>query len=292
MRLILILAVLFATYSMPSKASEDTLRMVQCESCSTMGALKNAAIARGDGAWVVFSIGNGVIARYTVHYEPELGRNIVALGTVPPAMEDAFALMMNADERIPHILSGGQQTVVGNINVIGTGHNPVEISLNGEHDDAYGNFIADAQSCLSIVSCANQINPALGDLAGAESLLNGFGISIFGNGGNINWENLPPGFKIWLCDQNRDCALLEYDKENNRWEYKETRGEGGQGARYPRYGESLQYRFGNSGEASLFERGLEGGGMSVHGTWSIRTVLVCVSAGGGQASCEFVTVAQ
>src|SRR5690606_36661497 len=98
-----------------------------------------------------------------------------------------------------------------------------------------------ARSCLSSVGCANSLNPALGRLGHADQKLTEAGISLRGGGLNISWENLPPGVDLWFCDGNNDCALMTYNSDNGKWEYVESRAEGGNGKRYPKYGESLNY---------------------------------------------------
>ena len=259
-----------------------------------MAALKNAAISNGEGEWIVFSIRNGVVARYTVFYEAELHKYFAPIGTVPSEIEDAFSLMLDADALRPNIFSGAQQTIIGNIDVLGGGpHNPVSISVNGEQDSSYGSFIYYAQSCLSSAGCASRIDPALGKIAGADSILNGFGISIQGYGGNVDWENLPPGFNLWLCNKSHDCALLVFNKQTGQWEYKESRAEDGLGKRYPKYNETINYNsFSNSGEANNFQNSLRAGGIVISGTWIIGRALACVSAGGGQEVCHWVTTIQ
>lgn len=288
-----ICALILMASSFSARAQLFPLKMVQCESCSNTGQLKAVATSKGDGAWAIFSISHDIIGRYTVSYEPELHRYVVATGTVPPEMMDAFQLMRHANQLRPTMFSGATQVIVTDINNIGGGkHNPVEISLNGEQDDAYGGFMFNLQSCLSSAACATRLDPALGDFVDADWLLTGLGIDINGNGGSMQWENLPPGFQIWLCDDNDDCALVEFNHETNKWEYKETRGERGQGKRYPRYNETVNYKFNNSGEAGLFQRGLTQGGATVHGVWEVQAVLACTSAGGGIEVCEYVTVIQ
>lgn len=285
------LLILLLLAALPRIAHAEQLKMLQCENCSTVSTLKNTAKARGPGYWSVFSIKNKVIMSFGVEYEPSIGRNITFHINTPVPVENAFALMLEADEIRPHIFTSGQQTIYGSIDVLGGGpHNPVTVSLNGEHDSAYGSFIHYARSCLSSPSCASEFDPAVGKVAGANNLLNGFGINIYSGGGNISWENLPPGFQLWLCDENDDCALMEYDKDKNQWEYKETRAERGLGKRYPKYeDEELNYVFGNSGEAGIFQRGLTGGGAAVTGVWKLKTVLACVTANGIKI-CHYETV--
>jgi len=254
-----------------------------------VAGLKGTATSSGVGDWAVFSLKNRIIARYLVEYDAEFDVLRTYPMKVPDSMDDAFALMLEVEQDIPHFFSSGQQSIRGDIDVLGGGpHDPVAVSLNGEHDSAYGSFIYYAQSCLSNVGCASSLSPAVGKLVHADQKLNGLGVSLFGNGVNINWENLPPGVKLWLCDDSNNCALLVYNKDNGMWEYVETRADGGLGKRYPKYNESLNYRFGNSVDAGYFARGLRDGGASIEGTWTLKTVLACTSSG-GVTHCEFIT---
>lgn len=276
-------------FMMSSQAQGAQIKMVQCEACSSVAGLKGTATGSGVGDWAVFSIENGIIARYLVEYDAEFDVLRTWPMTVPRPIEDGFALMLEVDAEKPRFFSSGQQDFQVDINKLGGGpHSPVAISLNGEHDSAYGSFINYARSCLSSVGCANSLNPALGRLVHADQKLTEAGISLRGGGLNISWENLPPGIDLWFCDGNGDCALMTYNSDNGKWEYVETRAEGGNGKRYPKYGDSLNYRFRNSGEAGIFNRGLRDGGASVVGTWTLRTVLACVDTG-GVMRCEYIT---
>lgn len=279
----LVIALLFCVWSLPA-AAQGTSKMVQCEACVNATQMKNAAIAQGPGRHYVFSLANEIVMSVVVVYEQELNRYMAFAGSAGPDMEQAFALMLDANDLRPHIFVG-QQTIKGDINALGGGaHNPVEISLNGEHDDAYGSFIYHASSCLYSMGCASDIDPALGKLAEAEKKLNSIGFSIQGTGGDISWENLPPKFKLWLCDSNNDCALLQYD--DGEWKYVESRAGGGLGKRYPKYGENLNYNFGDSGEAAVFTRGLRGGGAIVGGTFAGGAILMCTSTPAA-IKCEY-----
>ena len=290
MKLISAFAILLAMFSMaPRQAHAQQIKMLQCEDCSSLNVMKGTATARGPGDWVVFSLKHELITRYKVEYDGEFDRLWTWPMMTPASVEDAFALMLEVDAEKPRFFSSGQQDFQVDINKLGGGpHNPVSISLNGEHDSAYGSFISHARSCLSSVGCANSLDSTLGKLVHADQKLNGAGISIMGVGGNISWENLPPGVDLWLCDSNNDCALLTYDKDTGKWEYVETRAEGGNGKRYPKYGESLNYRFNGSDEVGIFNRGLRDGGATVTGTWTLKTVLACVDTG-GIMRCEYIT---
>lgn len=280
------IALLLTAFSLPVSAQAGA-QMIQCEACSTTTQMKSVAMQRGDGQYYVFSLKNSVVMRFQIQYDHETSSYRVWSPPPGPTMEEAFALMLDANELKPGIFAG-QQTLSGSITKLGGGpHDPVKISLNGEHDSAYGSFIYYVGTCLSSQGCTSQINPALGKIVGAESLLNSIGFSILGTGGNMSWESLPPSFKLWLCNSNNDCALLQY--KNGDWTYIESRAEGGAGKRYPKYGESLNYKFANSGEAGIFDRGLRNGGAQVRGTYQTHTYLACVSAG-GSTTCEYVTV--
>lgn len=281
--------VLLATLLLPSEANAAR-PMIQCEACSTYGQMKSVAIQRGEGEYFVFSLTNGLVLRFIVEYDRETQMYFVRSPVPGSTMEEAFALMLDANQLKPGIFKG-QQTIIGDIGKLTGGpHDPVGISLNGTHDSAYGSFIYFAKSCLSSTGCAKSINPALGKISGAEFLLNSIGISILNNAplsGNINWQSVPPSFELWLCNENSDCALLKF--ENNEWKYVESRAQRGLGKRYPKYGESLNYKFNSSGEAGIFDRGLRNGGAHVSGGYSsTKTVLACASSGGA-TYCEYVT---
>lgn len=225
--------------------------------------------------------------RFTVLYEHETRSYLALPAAVNENVRAAFSYMTAAYGVRPASLSGAQ-TVTGDISKIGGGtRDPVAVSARGQHDSAYGNFIYNARNCLSTYSCASRIDSALAELVEAEKRLTGVGLSLFGAGGNINWENTPPNYDVWLCNANRDCALVRYDKDSG-WKYVESRAEGGRGKRYPKYGEELNYVFSNSGEASLFERGLRGARVDVLGQFvsSTRTVLACTTVSGVQR-CEW-----
>lgn len=273
-------------YGTPAHAAN---KMIECNACSTAEHMRLVAIDHGNGEHYVFSLRHQLILAVSVWYDHELRRHFAFTHAPGAPMEQAFALMLDANEIKPGILAG-QQVIRGDISNIGGGsHDPVKISLNGEHGSAYGSFINFAHQCLGSQTCATGIDSALGKIAGAESVLNGLGFSILGSGGNVSWEGLPPHFKLWLCNSNNDCALLQYNNERG-WHYVESRSEGGYGNRYPRYGERLSYDFDNSGEAGMFERGLRGGGAHVSGQYnSTRTVLACVITDGSK-SCEYVTI--
>lgn len=279
----------FVMFFMASSQAQDAqIKMIQCEACSSEAGLKRAATGSGVGDWVVFSVENGIIARYLVEYDAGLDVPGTWSRTVPGSIEDGFALMLEVEAEKPRFFVSGHQDFRVDINKLGGGpHSSAAISLNGEHDSAYGSFIGHARSCLSSVGCASSLNPALGKLVGAEQKLNKAGISLSGGGLNIAWENLPPGVDLRFCDGNDDCALVTYDPDDRKWEYVESRAEGGTGKRYPRYGESLNYRFKDSGEADIFNRGLKDGGASVTGTWTSGTVLACADTG-GVMRCEYI----
>jgi hypothetical protein len=261
--------------------------MIQCEACSSLNQMKAVAVERGQGEYFVFSLSHGLVLRFIIEYDYETQGYFVRSPQPGATMEEAFALMLDANALVPGIFAG-QQVLTGEINRIGGGdHDPVAISIGGTHDDAYGRFIYDAKVCLGAQACAASVNAALGKIVGADRVLNGIGLSIRGTGGNISWENPPPNYELWLCNDNNDCALLKY--ENNDWKYIESRAEGGRGKRYPKYGESLNYNFANSGEAGVFTRGLRDAGAHVSGGYSTTTFLAC-SSSGGTMYCEYVTV--
>lgn len=287
---LLLLSAMFWSGSAP--ASQRITGLVQCEECASIDqmrprAIGQAALGSGGGRYAVFSLKHGIVQLFDARYLPE--RNQIFANPLPPNdhLEEAFAHMLNAYERRSGALTG-QQVFRGRIDDLPGGeHDPVEISLNGEHDDAYGSFIYDVKSCFYSAACTARIHPELADLVGANSRLSQIGITFFGTGGNLAWENLPPTAEIWLCNDNRDCARVAL--VDGRWEYLETRAEDGQGKRYPTYRESATYRFANSGEAGIFRRGLVGGGARVLGSWNLMTVLACTTVA-HRKTCEYVTI--
>lgn len=275
-----------------AKAQSAPNQMIQCEECSTLDQMKPKAIGAaalngGSVRTVVFSLKHGILQTFEAMYIPQ--QNWIWANPIAnrDEVEEAFAHMLNAYQLYSGIFIS-QQTIRGRIDDISNRtHDPVTISLNGEHDSAYGSFIYDVKSCMSSHVCAGNISPQLGELIGAERRLNSIGVTLFGSGGSVAWENLPPNIEIWLCNDNNDCALIEY--QDGRWEYVESRAEGGRGKRYPKYGEDVNYTFVNSGEAGIFRRGLENGGARVLGHWNLMTVLACTTAGGVKV-CEYVTI--
>src|SRR3546814_17045089 len=117
-------------------------------------------------------------------------------------MQDAFALMLEVDAEVPGFFSSGRQVFHAEIDRIGgEPQDPVAVSLNGEHDSAYGGFIHYARSCLFAVACADSLNPTLGKLVHAGEKLRAVGAG-------IDWQNIEPGVDLWLCNDNNDCALV------------------------------------------------------------------------------------
>lgn len=265
--------------------AQTSSQMIQCESCSSSSQMEQVARPNGEGRYYVFSLQNELIVRVDVQYDHELHQHLVYTRPAGATMESAFSHMVEANEAKPNIFVGSQAIKVDISRLGGGPHDPVKISVNGEHDSAYGAFIHYADSCLDSSACAASLHPALDNLTTAERILNGVGLSL--TGANFSWENLPPNFKLWLCNANQDCALIRY--ENREWKYIESRAGGGLGKRYPKYGENLNYQFNGLGEASAFNHGLRSAGIPVRGTYQTRTILACVSTG-GSLSCEYVTV--
>jgi hypothetical protein len=289
----LLVAVLFGIASLICfDASAQQIRMVQCESCATNANFKSVAIAKGPGTWSVFSITNRLIVTFGVEYEPELGRNIAWNTTTPSQIETGFALMLEANSKVPGMLTAnGQRTLIVDINKLGGGpHDPVSISLGGEQSAQYGAFIREIDYCFPNDSCTDRLSPALTDLLNANESLTQLAINIF-SAGSISWQTVPDGFKLWLCEfENGDCALVEYDSNTKKWKYVESRSNFGKGARYPKYGETTEYSFTTPSDALYFEAGLKDAGASIFGSWTIKSVLACVSTG-GVTSCRWFVVA-
>lgn len=247
-----------------------------------------AAPGRGQFTGHIFSLKHRLIQKVLVAYNvPNPGQRASQLLQNNPAVEDGFAAMLNAYQ-IDSRTFIAQQTYRGRIDDLPTkGHDPVRISADGSHSSAYGRFMNDVNQCFSNASCASKISSILSHKTQAERRLNSVGLSILGFGGNIGWENAPPMTQVWLCNGNNDCALLEYD--GTRWNYIESRSEGGRGSRYPKYDEELNYNLPDPVEAGSMERGLINAGFSVSGRWSVRGILGCSTAGGVK-SCQWIMV--
>lgn len=280
----LLAALLLGAWTLPAQAQA---RYIQCEDCVPM-QMRNTAAARGHagGSFYVFSLKKKVMLRYWVEYDHRDSMRWIATPIEPEdAALDMFAHMLNAYELKSNVFIG-QQVYRGRIDDIGGGpHDPVGITLRPRSDDGYVRFINHMTSCLGSATCTRRISPALAELNLGQKKALSLNISLFKLGSfDFSWEDAPPQPTVYLCNENQDCAVLEY--ENDRWVYVESRAEGGNGKVYPRLPEPEMYRFGNSGEAGIINRGLRGGGASIIGSWSPTKRLACTSVGDNYR-CEY-----
>ncbi|MEN5062382.1 hypothetical protein [Luteimonas sp. TWI1416] len=284
--------ILASAFAVPQVAAgeaevDPNARMHQCEDCHTLDQVRGVgmSLARmrcGVAETHVFSLKHRFIQRVQAGAGGYCGPTpnpYVGFPENDPAIEEAFAYMLEAEGHTPQIFRM-QQVIIGDIGGIGGLHNPVEVAVGGRHGQAYGGFQQAMKSCFSDAVCLRRIHPGLASIAGANSALRGVNISIIGSGAGVNWENDPPTHDVWLCNANQDCALVKF--RNGEWTFVESRAEGGRGIRYPEPDENLDYRIDNPESFERVRRGFQSAGFSFVGGWGLRSITTCVTVAGSR----------
>lgn len=266
---------------------------MQCESCTSQ-LLANGRIEalNGTGVFYVFSLDSGIV--FKVRRSGEIPEN------PSPSIEDDEPVEAAVLEAFSHLLQAYQEdsqgfynksTFIAPIDAIGGNHDPVGISLAGEHSGHFSSFLNGFDHCVTTISCMQGISLSIAALMRAEERFRLNGLTLGPFGATVSWEQIPAqispniNLKIFLCDSHANCIKMEL--VNGSWVYRGVYAAQGNGPRYPQPGEDLTYDSNDQGFESLF-LGLRGAGVDV-GEWLFEHfTLRCAYVNGRLDRCEMV----